>query len=216
MKRNKKLNEVFEKDLSQYNNEEFLDFLKKTTSKPKESQRKRASNKGVWAVCITTVVVVSLVVAFVLGVFFYPKNLNTFTKKAIDRINSFVQNVQFKNISDGQVTIYVNQTDVNKPKFHVSGDEVEIDVYSGDALLISENIYEIKTSTDKFDLNSFEQTFSENNDEHISISGFINTGKEILYFIYVKPLGKNDKDEFMKKGNENLLKALNDIIKFNV
>ena len=215
MKRNKELNKVFEQDLSQYNNDEFLDFLKRTTSKNKESQRRSSSQKGAWAVCITTVVVVSLVVAFVLGVFFYPKNIHTISK-AIDSINSFVQNIQFKNISDGQVTIYKNQTDVNKPKFHVSGNDVEIDVYSGDALLVCENVYEIKTSTEDFDLNSFEQTFCENNDEHISISGFINTGKEILYFIYVKPLGNNDKDEFMKKGNENLLKALNSIIKFNV
>lgn len=216
MKRNKKLNEVFEKDLAQYNDTAFLEYLKNNVSKNKESQRKRSSKRNAWIVCTTSVVVVSLVVVFVLGVLFYPKNTATGLLKAIDQINSFVQNIQFKNISDGQVTAYANQTDVNKPKFHVSGDEVEIDVYSGNASLISENIYELKTSTDEFDLNSFEQTFSENNDEHISISGFINTGKEILYFIYVKPLGNNDKDEFMKKGNENLLKALNNIIKFNV
>lgn len=214
MKRNKKINEIVEKDLSVYNDTEFLSTLKNEVKQNKERTRQKSTfRKSVWALSITSVVVVSLVIAFVFGVL-----VNTRTKSRdisnnrLEEVNGFVQNIKFQNVDAKEVYVYENSNDVDKPVFNVTNEDVKIDIYRGNASLISENIYVEKTSAQGFDINTFEQTFFENNDEHISISGYIDTGKEILYFIYVKPLGNEDKDEFMKKENQNLVNILNNLI----
>lgn len=215
MKRNKKLNKIVEKDLLKYNDTGFLSVLKDEVSRKKKSQRNNALRRAVWALSITSVVVVSLIIAFVFGVFFNTDKKSNDSSSRLEAVNNFVQNVKFQNASVKNVYAYENSNDVDKPIFNVSNEDVKIDVYSGEASLISENIYVEKTSAQGFDLNCFGQTFSENNNEHISISGFIDTGKEILYFMYVKPLGNEDKNEFMRKENQNLVNILNNIISVN-
>lgn len=217
MKRNKKLNKIVEKDLSEYNDTEFLSTLKNEVSQNKERTRQKPTfRKSVWALSITSVVVVSLVIAFVFGVLLNtPAKSGDVQNNRLEEVNGFVQNIKFQNVNVKEVYVYENTDDVDKPVFNVTNEDVKIDIYRGNASLISENIYVEKTSAQGFDINCFEQTFFENTYEHISISGFIDTGKEILYFIYVKPLGNEDKDEFMKKENQNLVKILNNLIVAN-
>lgn len=214
MKRNKKLNEIVEKDLSGYNDTEFLSALKNEVSQNKERTRQKSTfRKSVWALSITSVVVVSLVIALVFGLLLNTRTKSKdFSNNRLEEVNGFVQNIKFQNVSVKEVYVYEKNEDVDKPVYNVTNENVKIDIYRGNASLISENIYVEKTSAQGFDINTFEQTFFENNDEHISISGFIDTGKEILYFIYVKPLGNEDKDEFMKKENQNLVNILNNLI----
>lgn len=216
MKRNRKLKRLAENDLSKYNNDEFLSFLKNQAGENRKNHRKKSTlSRTLWAVSITTVVVMSLIVVLattsILNAFNQKNNSDTMPNGSLSKVNSFVRSVKFQNINDDEIYIY-KDVDVDKPYFNVTNEDVKIDVYRGDATLISENIYSEKTTMSGYELNCFEQTFAENNDEHISISGFINTGTEILYFMYVKPLGNADKDEFMKSENSNLIKILNNLI----
>lgn len=217
MKRNKKLNRIVEKDLSKYNDAEFLTSLKKKASDERNKRRRKTEFRASWVVCIAVAVVVTIVFSFTSAVIFNKNDSkNRFSNGLLNEVNSFLQNVKFKGTKNQTIIAYTNYNDVDKPLYNVSTDEVKIDVYSSEASLISENIYERKNTADDFDFNSFEQTFQENNDDHISISGYINTGKEILYIIYVKPIGNNDKDQFMKEENKNLVNVLHSIIDFNV
>lgn len=218
MKRNKKLESIVEKDLSKYRDDDFLSVLKDRVNRKTEARKRKMPVCGiVSAVATAVVVVVAIVLVFTLLPATKNDNMphapssDPINKSLINEVNMFVQNIQFNDVENNKVTKYPNN-DTEKPYYQVTSDNVTIDVYSGDCELEYERIYSEKTTVSGYDLNYFGQTFLQDNDEYVAISGYIDTGTELLLLEYAKLLEDANNTEFIELESLNLVNILSGII----